>query len=155
MSFKMDRVHVWACEVNDRPGGVAAKLSQLDKADADLDSGCARRLTDKPGHGMLFVAPLVGLEQQKAARAAGMHEVNDPIVMRVEGDNTAGLAHRLKHEWAIANINLHGAILTVLGTKFLGYITFDSVEDANKAARILAEIGVEKRAAAAASAAKK
>jgi hypothetical protein len=144
MSFKMDRVHVWACEVTDEPGGVAGKLALLDKADADLDYVYTQRLADKPGRGMLFVAPIVGLEQHKAAKSAGMHEVNDPIVMRVEGDNTAGLAHRLKHEWATANINLHGAILAVLGPKFLGYITFDSVEDANKAARILAEIGVQK-----------
>lgn len=144
MSFKMDRVHVWACEVNDQPGGVSGKLAMLDKADADLDYVYTQRLTDKPGHGMLFVAPILGHEQTKAAKAAGMHEVSDPIVMRVEGDNTAGLAHRLKHEWAMANINLHGAILTVLGSKFLGYITFDTVDDANKAARILAEIGVQK-----------
>ena len=60
-------------------------------------------------------------------------------VMRLEGDNTAGLAGRLKHAWATAGINLHGAIMTVIGTKFVGFVTFDSVEDANKAARILAE----------------
>src|SRR3977135_691601 len=105
MSFKMDRVHVWACEVNDEPGGVAGKLSMLDKADADLNYVSTQRLTDKPGHGILFAQPIVGHEQHKAAKAAGMHEVNLPIVMRVEGDNTAGLAHRLKHEWAMANIN--------------------------------------------------
>jgi hypothetical protein len=144
MSFKMDRVHVWAVEVKDEPGGVAAKLSHLDKAGTNLDYVYTQRLSDKSGYGMLYVAPIVGPEQIKAARGAGMHEVNDPIVMRVEGDNTAGLAHRLKHEWAMANINLHGAILGVLGTKFLGYITFDTVEDANRAARILAELGVER-----------
>lgn len=144
MSFKMDRVHVWATDVKDEPGGVAAKLSLLNKSGANLDYVYTQRLPDNPGHGMLCVAPIVGVEQTKAAKAAGMHEVPDPIVMRVEGDNTAGLAHRLKNEWAMANINLHGAILAVLGTKFLGYITFDTVEDANKAARILADIGVAK-----------
>ena len=144
MSFKMDRVHVWASEVKDEPGGVAAKLSLLNKSGANLDYVYTQRMPEKPGHGLLCVAPIIGVEQTKAAKAAGMHEVPDPIVMRLEGDNTAGLAHRLKHEWAMANINLHGAILAVLGTKFLGYITFDTVDDANKAARILADIGVEK-----------
>jgi hypothetical protein len=144
MSFKMDRVHVWAVEVKDEPGGVAGKLSLLDKAKVNLDYVYTQRLPEKPGHGMLYVAPIVGAEQVKAAKGAGMLEVSEPIVMKVEGDNTAGLAHRLKHEWAIANINLHGAILAVIGTKFVGYITFDSVEDANKAARILADLGVEK-----------
>ena len=133
MSFKMDRIHVWAVEVKDEPGGVAAKLSHLDQAGTNLDYVNTQRLAEKPGYGILYVAPIVGADQTKAAKAAGMHEVNDPIVMRVEGDNTGGLAARLKHEWATANINLHGAILAVLGTKFIGYITFDTVEDANKA----------------------
>jgi hypothetical protein len=148
MSFKMDRVHVWATEVTDEPGGVSAKLSKLDEAGADLEYVYTQRRTDKPGYGVLYVAPLVGHEQIRAARATGLHEVNDPIVMRVEGDNTAGLAHRLKHAWAAAGINLHGAILTVIGTKFVGFVTFDSVEDANKAARLLAEVGHEKPAPA-------
>jgi hypothetical protein len=144
MSFKMDRVHVWAVEVKDEPGGVASKLALLDKANVNLDYVYTQRVPEKPGYGNLYVAPIVGSEQVKAAKGAGMMEVSDPIVMKVEGDNTAGLAHRLKHEWATANINLHGAILAVLGTKFVGYITFDTVEDANKAARILADLGVEK-----------
>ncbi len=150
MSFKMDRVHVWAVEVPDEPGGVASKLLSLAQAGANLDYVYTERIATKPGVGKLFVAPIVGLEQVKAAKSTGMHEVFEPIVMRLEGDNTAGLAHRLKQEWAIANINLHGAILGVIGSKFLGYVTFDSVEDANKAARILAEIGVEKPIVAAA-----
>ena len=148
MSFKMDRVHVWACEVKDEPGGVASKLSRLDEAGVDLEYVYTQRSPDKPGHGQLFVAPLSGPVQIKAAKGSGMHEVSDPIVMRLEGDNTAGLAHRLKRAWAAAGINLHGSILTVIGTKFVGFVTFDSVEDANKAARILAEVGHEKPAPA-------
>jgi hypothetical protein len=148
MSFKMDRVHVWSTEVKDEPGGVAGKLSKLDEAGADLEYVHTQRLPDRPGYGILYVAPLSGLAQLKAAKAAGLHETNEPIVMRVEGDNTAGLAHRLKHAWATAGINLHGAIMTVIGTKFVGYVTFDSVDDANKAARILAEVGHERPAPA-------
>ena len=143
MSFKMDRVHVWAVEVKDAPGGVAGKLSKLDEADCDLEYVYTQRLSEKPGYGLLCVAPVVGNEQTKAAKAAGMHETTDPIVMRLEGDNTAGLAHRLKHAWALAGINVHGSILSVIGAKFIGFVTFDSVEDANNAAIILAEVGHE------------
>ena len=32
----------------------------------------------------------------------------------------------------------------VIGMKFVGFVTFDSVADANKAARILAEVGHER-----------
>lgn len=144
MSFKMDRVHVWAVEVKDEPGGVSGKLSALDAAGADLEYVYTQRSPDRPGYGSLVVAPITGGEQVKAAKAAGMHEVQDPIVMRLEGDNTAGLAHRLKHAWAEAGINLHGSILTVIAGKFVGFVTFDSVADANRAARILAEVGYAK-----------
>jgi len=144
MSFKMDRVHVWGVEVKDEPGGVANKLSLLDGAGADLEYVYTQRHGDRPGVGTLCVAPIVGLEQVKAAKAVGLKEVSEPIVMRVEGDNTAGLAHRLKHAWAGAGINLHGAILTVIGSKFVGYVTFDSVADANRAATILADVGYAK-----------
>ena len=143
MIFKMDRIHVWATTVKDAPGGVAAKLARLTEAGANLDYVYTQRSPEHPGQGILYVAPLLGQEQMKIAKAEGWHEVFEPTVMRVEGDNTAGLAHRLKLEWAKANINLHGAILAVLGTKFVGYVTFDSPEDGNKAARILAELGVQ------------
>ena len=142
MSFKMDRAHVWASEVKDEPGGVAKYLARLAEAGANLDYVYTQRLPDKPGFGMLYVAPVLGNAQTDAAKSLGMHLVSDPIVMRLEGDNTAGLAGRLKQEWARANINLHGSILAVLVNKFIGYVTFDTVEDANKAARILAELGV-------------
>lgn len=144
MSFKMDRVHVWAVEVKDEPGGVAAKLANLAESGANLDYVYTQRNLEKPGVGILYVAPIVGNEQTRAAKASGMHEVSEPIVMRVEGDNTAGLAFRLKQAWARNNINLHGAIMTVINNKFVGFVTFDSVADANQAAMLLAQVGVEK-----------
>ena len=146
MSFKMDRLHVWAVEVKDEPGSVAGKLAKLDEAGCDLDYVYTQRDAAKPGHGVLYVAPVTGNGPTKAAKDAGMHAVADPVVMRVEGDNVAGLAHRVKHAWAAAGINLHGSMLTTVGSKFVGFVTFDTVEDANKAARILAEVGVEKAA---------
>ena len=71
MSFKMDRIHVWAVEVKDEPGGVSAKLSLLDQAGTNLDYVYTQRLTEKPGYGMLYAAPIVGAEQIRAAKAAG------------------------------------------------------------------------------------
>ena len=61
--------------------------------------------------------------------------------MRVEGDDKAGLAGRLTQAWEMAGINLHGMVMSVVGGKFIGYVTFDTVPDANKAATILAELG--------------
>src|SRR3954454_3692656 len=141
MSFKLDRIHVWAGEVADQAGGVAAKLSALAQAGANLEYIYTRRLEDKPGAGILYVAPVSGPNAVKAARSAGLHEVDTPIVLRVEGDTAAGLAHRLTQQWAVEGLSLHGLMMSVLGDKFVGYVQFDSVADANRAAAILGDLG--------------
>jgi len=142
MSFKMHRVHVWSGEVADEPGGIALKLAELATSGANLEYVYTQRLLDKHGRGFVYVAPINGAEEMKAAKDIGLTETQDPIVMRIEGDNDAGLAFRLTQEWAKAGINLHGTTLSVLGSRFVGYVTFDTVQDANRAATILAELGM-------------
>jgi hypothetical protein len=141
MSFKMDRVHVWSGEVEDKPGGVAGKLSFLAQAGANLEYIFTKRLADKPGKGIIYVTPITGANQVNAARAAGLAETNDPVVYRIEGDNKAGLGHHLTQSWAIAGINFQGLTMAVVGPRFIGYAAFDSVSDANQAAQILADLG--------------
>src|SRR5882672_10871088 len=106
MSFKWDRVHVWSCEITDQPGSVAAKLSFLAQADANLEYIFTKRLPNKPGFGVLYVAPVTGPAQVRAAKAADMHEVDAPVVRRIEGDNETGLGHRVTQQWAKAGISL-------------------------------------------------
>ena len=141
MSFKWDRIHVWSGEISDQPGGAAAKLAFLAQAGANLEYVFTKRLLDKPGSGVLYVAPVSGAAQVRAARAAGMSETETPVVRRIEGDNEAGLVHRLTQQWAIAGISFHSLTMTVLGTKFVGYVAFDTIDDANRAAQILADLG--------------
>jgi len=140
MGFKLDRVHVWSGEIQDQAGGIAQKLAPLAQAGANLEYIYTRRQPDKPGTGMLFVAPVTGPSQVRVARAAGLAESQEQVVLRVEGDNQAGLAHRLTQKWALAGINLNGLTMSVLGDKFIGYASFDSVTDANRAAQILADL---------------
>jgi hypothetical protein len=141
MSFKFDRVHLWTCEVADKAGGVASKLIFLAQAGANLEYIFTKRIHDKPGTGVLYVAPVTGAAQVRAARAAGLVETDNPVVRRIEGDNQAGLAHRLTQQWAIAGISFRSLTMAVLADKFVGYAAFDSVADANKAAQILADLG--------------
>jgi hypothetical protein len=150
MSFKMDRVHVWSGEVDDKPGGVAGKLSFLAQAGANLEYIFTKRLADQPGKGILYVTPVTGPTQVSASRAAGLAETNHPVVYRISGDNKAGLAHRLTQSWAIAGISFQGLTMAVLGERFIGYAAFDTVNDANAAAQILADLGAaaEQEAAA-------
>jgi hypothetical protein len=141
MGFKLDRVHVWSCEVLDQAGGVAAKLALLAQAGCNLEYVYTRRQPDKPGTGVLYVAPLSGPLQVRAARSAGLAEATNPVVLRVEGDNQAGLAHRLTQQWALAGLSLEGLSMAVLSDKFVGYVAFDTVADSNKAAAILGDLG--------------
>jgi len=141
MSFKWDRVHVWSGEVADQAGGVASKLAELARAGANLEYVFTKRQQDRAGWGVLYVAPVTGPTQVRAARSAGLGEVPTPVVRRIEGDNAAGLAHRLTEHWAEAGISLQGLMMAVLGNKFVGYASFDTVEDANRAAQILADLG--------------
>jgi hypothetical protein len=141
MGFKLDRVHVWSGEIVDTAGGMATKLAALAQAGTNLEFLLTRRQPNKPGTGIIFVAPITGPAQVRAARSVGLAEAHNPVVLRVEGDNQAGLSHRLTQQWALAGINLQGLTISVLGTKFVGYAAFDSVEDANRAAQILADVG--------------
>lgn len=140
MGFKLERVHVWACEVPDQVGGTAAKLAPLAEAGANLEYIFTKRLLNKQGIGILFVAPITGPAQVKAARSIGMSESHETVVLRVEGDNQAGLAFKLTQQWAVAGISLQGLTMSVLGQRFVGFAAFDSVTDANRAAQILADL---------------
>ena len=141
MGFKLDRVHLWSGEVPDRPGGVASKLADLAHAGANLEYVFTKRLADRPGWGVLYVAPVTGPAQVRAARNACFAEASTPVVRRIEGDNAAGLAHRLTAQWAEAGISLQGLMMAVVGDKFVGYASFDTIEEANRAAQILADLG--------------
>jgi hypothetical protein len=141
MSFKMDRVNLWSAEVPDQAGGAASKLAFLAQSGANLEYVFTKRLPDRPGAGILYVAPVTGPSQVRAAKSAGLSEASYPVIRRIEGDNEAGLAHRLTQQWAIAGISFQGLMMAVLGNKFVGYAAFDSVADANKAAQILADLG--------------
>jgi hypothetical protein len=141
MGFKLDRIHVWSGEIQDKAGGIAQKLAPLAQAGANLEYIYTRRQPDKPGTGVLFVAPITGPAQVRVARASGLVETQDQVVLRVEGDNQAGLAHRLTQQWALAGINLQGLTMSVFGNKFVGFASFDNGSDANRAAQILADLG--------------
>jgi hypothetical protein len=92
---------------------------------------------------LLFVAPITGPLQQRAARSADMAEVQQPVVLRVEGDDSAGLGHRLTQQWALAGLSMQGLTMAVLESRFVGYVSFDTVEDANRAAAILGDLSTE------------
>jgi len=141
MGFKLERIHIWSGEVADKAGGMSSMLAPLAQAGANLEYIATRRQPDRPGTGVIYVAPVTGAAQVRAARLAGLTETHETTVLRVEGDNAAGLGYRLTQQWATAGINLQGLTMAVFGSKFVGFAVFDSAVDANRAAQILADLG--------------
>jgi len=137
MNLIVERVDVWAAAIRDEPGGLAKILSGLKDAGADLDFVIARRALEQPGKGVVFVTPLRGDAEVRAASTLGFNVTSSLKSLRVQGDNKPGVAAVLTEKLAAAGINLHGFSAAVIGARFIIYISFDSPEDAASAEEIL------------------
>ncbi len=130
-------VDVWAADVQDAPGALANKLTQLADVGADLDFIIARRRAESPGQGVVFVTPLRGDEQVEAATEVGFNISPSLHTVRVEGDNEAGIGARITQMIAEAGINLRGLSAGVIGARFIIYLATDTCDDALKIVEIL------------------
>jgi len=137
MALKVTQTEVWAASIQDKPGGMAEKLEALAKAGAALDFVIARRSPDKPGTGVLFVAPLKGDKAIQAAKAVGFAKSDSLHSVRLEGPDQAGLGARLTRQLAGAGINLRGLSAAAIGDRFVCYLALDSAADAAKATELL------------------
>jgi hypothetical protein len=135
----VERVNVWSASLSDKPGGLFTKLKGLDEAGVDLDFVVARRAPEDPGGGIVFVSPLRGDHEVRAASMLGFAISGSIAAVRVEGENEPGAAARLTDLIAEADINMRGFSGAVVGNRYIAYIGFDSPGDANRAAGIIRE----------------
>jgi len=135
----VERVSVWSASLMDKPGGLSNILNCLDEAGVDLDFIIARRSPEEPGTGIVFISPLRGDREVRAASTLGFAISGSIAAVRVEGANEPGAAARLTDLISDADINMRGFSGAVLGNKYIAYIGFDTPGDANKAARIIEE----------------
>lgn len=138
--MKTQRVDTWAATIEDHPGGLAAKLTPLAKAGVNLEFIIARRAPEKRGTGVVFVTPIQGAKQTKAAAAAGFAKTGNLHTVRLEGADKAGLGACLTQGLADAGVNLRGFSAAAMGRKFVCYLALDSGGDAAKVARILRKL---------------
>jgi hypothetical protein len=141
MSFKVTKLDVWSGEIADRPGGLAEILRQLAATSANLEMVVARRQSEKPGSGIVFLAPVKGRKATEAAAVAGLGPATGVAALRVEGTDRPGLGATMTGAIAEAGINLRGLSAAALGGRFAAYLAFDSSEDADKAAKALRAAG--------------
>ena len=137
MTMEVSRVDVWVAPIEDEPGGLAVKLEALAAAGADLEFVIARRAPDKPGTGVVFLAPIKGAAQIRAAKAAGLKRAATMAPLRVAGPDKPGIGSKLMRMLADAGINLRGMSAARIGRKFVVYLSFDSKADSAQAARVL------------------
>ena len=141
MALKITRVQVWTAGMKDKPGGLAGKLAALARAGASLEFIFARRAAEQPGGGIVFLAPLKGATQIRAAKAVGFESSKRIHTVRVAGPDKPGLAAKLTQKVAAAGLNLRGLSAMAVNKRGVMYLAVDSAAAAAAAARALKKRG--------------
>jgi hypothetical protein len=137
MPYEISNVDVWVSQIENRPGGLANALDELARSGANLEFVVGRRLPEKPGFGLVFVAPIKGAAQSRSAKAAGFNKASSMHSVRLHGPDRPGLGAKMAGAIAAAGINLRGVTAASIGRKCLVYFSFDTTDEARKAARLL------------------
>lgn len=140
MDLLVERTDVWAADIQDRSGGLAEVLDALREAGADLQFIIARRKSDKPAAGVVYVAPLQNDREIRAAAQVGFNLAQGLHSVRIMGLTRPGIAAELTKKLAAGDINLRGFSASEIGAQFVAYIALDSLGDANKAMEILSKV---------------
>ena len=140
MALKTERVDVWVGSIEDRPGGLSEKLAVIAEAGAQLEFMIARRAPDKPGTGVVFLTPLKGAAQSKAAKAVGIRKSKSMRVLRVEGTDKPGMGAKMTQALTEAGVNLRGFSAQSLGKRFVAHVALDDSAAATKATRVLKKL---------------
>jgi len=140
MKIDVSRVDVWAASIEDRPGGLSEKLDALAQAGASLEFVIARRCPDKPGTAVVFVTPIKGPAQIKAARNLGFDKTASLHSTRIACQDKPGLAAKMTARLAHADINLPGLSAAAIARRCILHLALDSSIQANKAIRALRQL---------------
>ena len=140
MALQITRTDVWAAEIEDRPGALAEKLAVLSAAGADLGFVLARGMSKSDDPGVVFVTPLKGAKQLRAAEQQGFVKTDGLHCLRVGGTDKPGLGARITETLAREGINLRGLSATVVGKRFTCYLALYTAADATTATRIVKKL---------------
>jgi len=140
MKMDIERIDVWVAGFEDRPRELAEKLCGLTDAGVSLHFLLARRTPAQPGKAVVFVAPIQGTRQTKAAKQLGFHKSKSLCGVRVVTGDKRGLGTALTKALADSGINLRGFSGVAVGKRAVFHIAFDSAFDAVKATKILKKV---------------
>ena len=140
MKLKVSRTDTWAAAIDDRPGGLGDKLAALAAAGVNLEFIIARRAPEQRGSGVVFVTPLKGAKQIKAADAAGFQRTGSLHTLRVQGADKPGMGAKLTQALAEAGLNLRGFSAAALGKQYVAHLALDTANAAAKATAVLKKL---------------
>jgi len=135
VSYTIKTVEVWAADIRNRPGMLARLLESLTNAGAQLEFLVARRVNDETSR--VFVAPLKGPRQKRAARDVDMVPALGMQAIRIEGPDRAGLAAEIARAVADRGVNIRGASAANVGRKSVLYLGFATPDDAQAAVKAI------------------
>jgi hypothetical protein len=130
-------VDTWAATIPDRPGALASVLATLRDAGANLQSIIARRSPEHDGKATVFVSPLEGDHEIRAASQIGVNVTPSLHAVRVLGRDRPGVAAELTQAVADAGIDLRGFSASKVGGRFVAYFAVARLEDADRIVEIL------------------
>jgi hypothetical protein len=136
----VERVDTWAATIQDQPGGLASKLDALAAKKVNLEFVIARRAPERPGTGVVFVTPIKGAVQIRAATQAGFARTTNLHTVRLQGPDKPGAGARIAAALAEAGLNVRGFSAAASGRTFVAHIALDTADDAAQAVRILKKL---------------
>ena len=138
MPYTIKKVEVWAGDILNRPGMLARVFEALTNAGAQLEFMIARRLNEKTSR--VFLAPVKGVKQQRAASDVGLVRAAGMLSLRIEGPDRVGLGARITRAVADRGINLRGASAACIGRKAVFYLAVDSEPNLKEAMRVVRKV---------------
>lgn len=142
MAYTINKVEVWAADILNRPGTLACVLEGLANAGAQLEFMIARRVNDRTSR--VFVAPIKGIKQKRAASDVGLVPAKGMHSLRIEGLDRAGLGSEITRAVAGKGINLRGASAAAIGRKAVFYLAVETEQARKDAASILRKLLTKK-----------
>ena len=139
MAYEITKEDVWVGTIEDRAGALAEKLQAVSRVGVNLEFVIARRAPDKPGTGVVFMAPFRTEESVRAALQAGLSQWTSASTLRIEGPDRPGLGALITSTVASEGISMRGVSAAKLGERSVFYLALDSVADLERATEALTE----------------
>ena len=134
MAITVKKITLWRKELENQTGTLAKTLEPL--AGVDLQVVMGYRHPEGGTKAAVELYPITGKKSVAKAQEAGLAASSIPALL-VEGDNKAGLGHKIAQGISAAGINMNFLVALVIGKKYSSVIGFENESDANVSVAII------------------